>query len=243
MSACSEGSLHNALSVTLLADTLSMANPIKKLVIQIEPAYFEARERTTGAPLRSIIELFNKLGRVLKRQRGLTHLEIHVLGVPNVTSSKVYAGLNTVFRCRSLEILRISGINCILQDKNIKIKCRKLRELSLQHVPFSTEHAANNLWVLIGASRDLVKLKLAQVKLTATSLSVNKSRATLDQFARLQSLDLSRNDLNGRDAVELVRMALAGSTPTLQSLDLSGNMNVGKNECQSILGKWVLPAV
>ncbi|KAG0236541.1 hypothetical protein BGX31_003939 [Mortierella sp. GBA43] len=226
--------LQNALSVTLLTKSLSRTSKTKKLIIHIDSRYFEAPERAEQTKSNSITNLFVNLGQAVQRQKDLVHLEIH----GNSESDKIYDGLNAVFNCRSLEILRVSGIR-ILQGKNIKMRCRKLKELSLHRVPLNVEQTAKRLWKLVGVSSALVRLKLTQVRFTTDTLSMNKSKETLTQFTRLESLDLSSNDLEGQEAADLVRMALSGDNPKLRWLDLSGNKKIGKNGCQRVLGLLV----
>ncbi|KAG0220741.1 hypothetical protein BGX31_010632 [Mortierella sp. GBA43] len=224
--------LHNALSVTVLTESLSRSSKTKKLIIRIEPEYFEAPERTKGTRYNSTADLFSNLGQAIQRRKRLAHLELH----GNSANGSVYGGLNAVFECRSLETLRVSGIPCLLQSKNIKMKCRKLKRLSLQSVPFNMEHAAKRLWELIGMCPDLAWLKLTQARFSVSTLSMDKPKATLTQFARLETLGLSSNDLGGQEATDLVTMALASDNPRLKCLDLSGNTRIGNHGCESVLG-------
>ncbi|KAG0220742.1 hypothetical protein BGX31_010633 [Mortierella sp. GBA43] len=227
-----EVTLYNALSVTALIESLSRNSKTKKLIIRIEPAYFEAPERESGAPYNAIANLFINLGQAMQRLKRLAHLELH----GNSANSTVYDGLNAVFRHRSLETLCVSGISCILQRKDIKMKCRKLRKLSLSRVPFTRKEPAKNLWELIGKCPDLAWFKLTQVQFSATTLSMDKPKATLTQFTRLETLGLSNNDLGGPEATALVRMALANNSPKLKWLDLSGNARIGNRDCEAVIG-------
>jgi hypothetical protein len=66
---------------------------------------------------------------------------------------------------------------------------------------------------------------------------MDKPKATLTQFTRLETLGLSSNDLGGQEATALVRMALASNnSPKLKWLDLSGNTRIGNRDCEAVLG-------
>ncbi|KAI8359489.1 hypothetical protein B0O80DRAFT_495021 [Mortierella sp. GBAus27b] len=221
--------LCNAHSVTVLIEGLSRCSKTKDLSIHIEPTYFEAPERESGAPYNAIANLFINLGQAIQRLTRLGHLELH----GNSANSRVYDGLNAVFECQSLEVLYVSGISCILQRDDIKMECRKLRKLSLCCVQFDSDESAKNLWELIGKCPNLVWLNLTQVQFSATTLSMDKPRATLTQFGRLETLDLSSNDLGDQEATDLVRMVLASNSPKLKRLDLSGNTRIGNSGYQS----------
>ncbi|KAF9993896.1 hypothetical protein BGZ65_010518 [Modicella reniformis] len=130
-----------------------------KMIIHIEPEYFEARERAGGTRFISIVHLFNDLGQIILQQKALTHLEIH----GNSADSGVYAGLQAVLKLSSLETLHISGIPSFFQGKDtfmIPMKCRRLKDLALQGVLVNTEQAATNLRVLIEKTPDLMRLKV-----------------------------------------------------------------------------------
>ncbi|KAK3806732.1 MAG: hypothetical protein J3Q66DRAFT_445298 [Benniella sp.] len=99
-----EVTLRNSTSVIVLIDVLNKSSNTNKIILHIEPKYFEAPERATGAPLNSIVHLFNELGQVLQDQKALAHLEIHG---PSM-SGEVFAGLQAVLKCRSLETLHLS---------------------------------------------------------------------------------------------------------------------------------------
>ncbi|KAG0221246.1 hypothetical protein BGX31_010058 [Mortierella sp. GBA43] len=154
-----EVTLCNAESVIFLTENLPKSTKTGKLVLFIEAAFFEDPERVTGTRYNSIAKLFKALGNVLKRQKRLVHLEIH----GNSTNGRVYSGLDAAFKSQSLRILRISDIPCLVQEKNIPMKCRKLRELSLKGMRFDTEQSANNFWELVRAA-DFVGLILANSK-------------------------------------------------------------------------------
>jgi hypothetical protein len=206
------------------------------LVIHITSTYFEASERTEGAPFKAIAHLFQKLGETLKRQKNLTHLVIH----GNSTNGNVYNGLKSVFKCRTLTSLRVSGIPCFLQGKNIIPEWRqKLEELSLQDVLLNTDQAASNLWVLIGKSPNLVWLKMIRTRLASSALLIEKPRATLKQLTKLESLDMSNNDLGDQEATLFLRMVLASDHPRLDVLDLSGNPGIGNRGCESVIALLV----
>ncbi|KAK3806688.1 MAG: hypothetical protein J3Q66DRAFT_406825 [Benniella sp.] len=145
--------LHNSMSVMVLTKTFSTQSKTHKIIIRIEPAYFETR--TEGAPRNSIVHMFNELGRALKRQKALIHLEIH----GNSVDGGVFAGLRAVLTCQSLENLHISGIPCFLQE-NITIKCQRLRVLTLQEVLVDTEQAVGNLAILMKTNSGLTSITL-----------------------------------------------------------------------------------
>lgn len=153
-----EISLRDSASVVLLTESLARPAKTNKLIIRIESEYFEAPERATGTSFNSIVDMFNDLGQALQSHKALTHLEIH----GSSTNGVVYAGLNAVLNSRSLETLRISGVPCFLQGNNISMRCRRLKELSLQHVLLNTDQAVGNLWALIEVCSDLVRLRVTQ---------------------------------------------------------------------------------
>ncbi|KAG0236540.1 hypothetical protein BGX31_003938 [Mortierella sp. GBA43] len=149
-----EATLCNDLSVKFLTRGLSRNTGTIKLTIHIIHTTFE-EARADVTRRKAIIELFNKLGQALSRQRELVHLEIHGHSANgNIYSGQVCTGLNAVFRCRSLRILRVSGVPDFLQDKDISIKCQKLEILSLQGLLVNTEQVSRNLWALAGVRLD-----------------------------------------------------------------------------------------
>ncbi|KAG0212296.1 hypothetical protein BGX31_001528 [Mortierella sp. GBA43] len=186
-----EVTLCNAESVIFLTENLPRSTKTVRLVIHIEPRYFEDPDRAKGTRYTSIAELFNALGHVLRRQKRLVHLEIH----GNNTNGKMYTGLDAVFQCRSLKVLRLSGVPCLLQEKNIPMKCRKLQELLLKGMRFDTEQSANNYWRLVKVSPSLGSLKV-----TASVLSMVKPRTTSTQLSMVVSLEMSGNELCGQQA-------------------------------------------
>jgi hypothetical protein len=120
-----EVTLHNSMSVKVFTNTFRTPSDTHKIIIRIEPAYFEALPM--GAPRKSIGDMFNKLARVLKSQKKLTHLEIH----GNSTDDEMFAGLRAVLQSKSLETLHVSGIPRFLEDENIKVRSRRLRNLAI----------------------------------------------------------------------------------------------------------------
>jgi len=148
-----EVTLHNSMSVKVFTNTFRTPSDTHKIIIRIDPAYFEARAE--GSPRNSIVHMFTELGRALKRQKALTHLEIH----GNSANGIVFVGLRAVLKCRSLETLHVSGIPCFLQEKNITIKCRRLKNLTLQGVLVDTEPAANNIEAIRRTSSSLTIIR------------------------------------------------------------------------------------
>jgi Leucine-rich repeat (LRR) protein len=202
------------------------------LTIHINSEYFEAPDRANGAPFKAILHLFQELGQVLRRQKKLTHLEIHT----NSTTGQVYSGLRAVLKSRTLKSLRISGIPWFFKSADIPIKCRRLEELSLQGVYLNDEQSARHLWRLMELNPGLVRLKMAGARLTAAVLSMNMTGATLKQLRKIESLDLSSNDLGEQEVVRFVGMALTSDHPRLRRLDLSGNTRLGDEGCQRVIG-------
>ncbi|KAF9919699.1 hypothetical protein BGZ65_011893, partial [Modicella reniformis] len=199
--------LCNPESVAILTETFTNPTKTKKMSIRIDPEYFEAPERTIGSRFNSIVDLFRNLGAVLQGQKVLTHLEIH----GNSTSGEVYNGLQSVLKCRSLESLYVSGIPCFLQGKDLRMNCQRLKKLVLQGVHIDTEQAANNLRTLIGMSSGLKSLTVTSAEFTSMSLitlSMEKPKEMRIQFARLEHLDLSHNNLDGQETSVFVNMAL-----------------------------------
>jgi len=189
-----EVTLRNSTSVIVLIDVLNKSSNTNKIILHIEPKYFEAPERATGAPLNSIVHLFNELGQVLQGQKALAHLEIHG---PS-TNGEVFAGLQAVLKCRSLETLHLSGIPCFLQGENMTIRCRRLQDIELHGVLVNTEQAALNLEALIRRNAGLSRLKVTQAEFTYLSWStlyMNRPKTMHKRFAQLERLDLSCNDL------------------------------------------------
>ncbi|KAK3806681.1 MAG: hypothetical protein J3Q66DRAFT_115786 [Benniella sp.] len=120
-----EVTLHNSMSVKVFTNNLKTLSGTHKIIIRIDPAYFEALPM--GAPRKSIGDMFNKLARVLKSQRKLTHLEIH----GDSTDDEMFAGLRTVLQSRSLETLHVYGIPRFLEDENIKVRGGRLGDLTV----------------------------------------------------------------------------------------------------------------
>ncbi|KAI8359512.1 hypothetical protein B0O80DRAFT_495038 [Mortierella sp. GBAus27b] len=226
-----EVTLNDADSVILLTKSLSKSHETNELIIHLNSTYFEAIERAEGAPFKAIMHMFKKLGKVLKKQKNLTLLEIH----GNSTNGKTWIGLRAALKCRALKRLRVTGIPCFFQDKNIPMKCRNLEELSLQDVHLNTDQAAGNLWMLIGMNPCLSRLKMTRTMITATILSKVKPMVTLMQFSRIESLDLSNSDIGEQEVIHFVKMALASDNPRLKRLHLSGNRGIGGGTCESVL--------
>ncbi|KAF9937482.1 hypothetical protein BGZ65_001444 [Modicella reniformis] len=225
--------LCNPDSVVILTQTFSEPTKTKKLIIHIDSEPFETPERATGARFISIKNLFNNLGIVLQDQK-VTHLEIR----GNSTNGEVYIGLQSVLKCRSLETLHVSGIPCFLQGKDLRMKCQCLMELVLQGVIMDTEQAANNLRTLIGRNSDLTSLTVTSAEFTSMSLAtlfLQKPKKMRIQFAKLEYLDLSHNDLDAQEAREFVNIALASERPRLRHLDLSNNPKIGDAGSRSVL--------
>ncbi|KAI8359497.1 hypothetical protein B0O80DRAFT_423419 [Mortierella sp. GBAus27b] len=152
-----EVTLCKDLSVVFLTRSLSKSTGIAKMVIHIMHAYFETIEQSEAEVSRrkAIAELFNKLGKVISRQKELAHLEIHGHSANGgMYAGQMYCGLIAVFRCQSLKTLCVSGIPSFLQGTSISMKCRKLERLSLKDLVVNTEQAASNLLVLTGSHDD-----------------------------------------------------------------------------------------
>ncbi|KAK3806684.1 MAG: hypothetical protein J3Q66DRAFT_375011 [Benniella sp.] len=149
-----EVTLHNSMTVEVLTKTFSTQSKTHKIIIRIEPAYFETR--TEGAPRNSIVHMFNELGRALKRQKALTHLEIH----GNSADGGVFVGLRAVLKCRSLQTLHVSGIPCFLQEKNITIKCRRLKNFTIEGVLVNTKPAVSNIVAMRRTSSILTSIRV-----------------------------------------------------------------------------------
>ncbi|KAG0220784.1 hypothetical protein BGX31_010536 [Mortierella sp. GBA43] len=134
-----EVTLHNTTSVSIFTETFIKPSKTEEMIIHIDPTYFEAPERSTGAPFNSIVQLFEELGQALQGQKSLKRLEIHC----NSQSGEMYSGLKAVFNCRSLESLVVSGIPCFLQN-HIPMKFRRLKDLTFQGVNVAMGAAAAN---------------------------------------------------------------------------------------------------
>ncbi|KAG0214085.1 hypothetical protein BGX31_001154, partial [Mortierella sp. GBA43] len=142
-----EATLCNSTAIMVFKETFSRPSKTDKMIIRIDPTYFEAPERSTGARFNSVTNLFNELGQVLQGQKALRHLEIHANAT---TDGRVFAGFKAILKCRSLEALIVSGIPCFLQDDGLLIKCRRIKKLTLHGILVDTEQAADNLRMLIG---------------------------------------------------------------------------------------------
>ncbi|KAF9361768.1 hypothetical protein BGX34_006945 [Mortierella sp. NVP85] len=130
-----EVTLHNSMSVKVFTNTFKTSSNTHKIIILIESAYFEALPM--GAPRKAIGDMFNKLALVLKSQKKLTHLEIH----GSSSNGEMFAGLRAVLQSRSLETLHVSRIPGFLEDENIKVRGRRLRNLTIDgivHTPQAT---------------------------------------------------------------------------------------------------------
>ncbi|KAG0220783.1 hypothetical protein BGX31_010535 [Mortierella sp. GBA43] len=149
-----EVTLHNPASVIVFTDAFKKPSNTEKMIIHIDPTYFEACERTRGARSSSLEHLFNELGEALQGQKVLKRLEIHC---NSTTRGKVYAGLQAVLQCPSLEALHVSRIACFLDGKDIPIKSRNMQELRLQGVHVDTDQAMKNLERLVKLNPGLKK--------------------------------------------------------------------------------------
>ncbi|KAG0220782.1 hypothetical protein B0O80DRAFT_425314 [Mortierella sp. GBAus27b] len=145
-----EVTLHNPASVIVFTDAFTRLSSTEEMIIHIDRTYFEASMRSEGAPLNSIVHLFNELGQALQGQKALKRLEIHC---NSTTDGKVYAGLQAVLQCPLLEALHVSRIACFLDGRDIPIKSRNVKELRLQDVLVDTDQAMRNLERLIQAWR------------------------------------------------------------------------------------------
>ncbi|KAI8356460.1 hypothetical protein B0O80DRAFT_425320 [Mortierella sp. GBAus27b] len=149
--------LYDTTCVTIFTDAFSKPSNTEKMIIRIDPTYFEAPERSEGAPFKSIERLFNELGQALQDQEALRHLEIHC---NSLNGGEVYFGLRAVFQCRSLETLVVSNIPRFLQDHDIPINCQRLKELELQGVHLEGGAASEHLKALLAMNPNLLTLRV-----------------------------------------------------------------------------------
>ncbi|KAI8359487.1 hypothetical protein B0O80DRAFT_440385 [Mortierella sp. GBAus27b] len=168
-------------------ETFSRPSKTDKMIIRIDPSYFEAPERLTGARFNSMKNLFNELGQVIRAQKALKHLEIHANAT---TNGQVYAGMRAILKCRSLKTLVISRVPCFFQENFITILCRNVKELTLHGILVNNEQAADNLRMLIGMNPGMTKLTVTQAGFTSTALTALfwERRQEL-RFARIKSSD------------------------------------------------------
>ncbi|KAF9348743.1 hypothetical protein BGX34_002275 [Mortierella sp. NVP85] len=137
--------LNNSHSIAVFTGALSKVSSTDNIEITIDSAYFQGRDR--GSQGRSNIDMMDKLGLALRDRKGLKHLTIDVTpgnghGTPD---DAIFAGLRVVLGCKSLETLYISGMPSFLQDENIEIKCRHLKEFDLVGVNVDTYQAFQNI--------------------------------------------------------------------------------------------------
>ncbi|KAF9955284.1 hypothetical protein BGZ65_003476 [Modicella reniformis] len=191
--------LCNPESVVVLTETFTKPTKTKKMTIHLEPVYFGVLERVKGSRFNSIAYLFNNLGTALQRQKVLTHLEIH----GNSTNGELHAGLQAVLQRRFV----FPG--CFLQGKDLRMKCKRLKELTLQGVLVNTEQAANNLRILIGMCSGLKRLTVTGVKeipMWLISHSLETPKEVRRQFAKLEQLELNPGIEDGcRSIFELLQ--------------------------------------
>ncbi|KAG0214084.1 hypothetical protein BGX31_001153, partial [Mortierella sp. GBA43] len=235
-----EVTLCNDLSVVFLIRSLTKNADTTKLIIHVVHACFEVIEqaRDEAARSKAIVELFNQLGQVLSHRKELVHLEIHGHSASgNMYSGTLYTGLNDVFKCRSLKTLRISGVPCLLQNKDIPIMCRTLESLTLRDVPFDAKVATDNFRKLVGTNTSLASLTVM-----ASNLSMVKPRTTLEQFPRLFSelvhLDLSNNNLTTQVATDFAKVICNSGKRKLRSLVLCNNMDIGDQGCLEVMAQF-----
>ncbi|KAG0239633.1 hypothetical protein BGX31_002606 [Mortierella sp. GBA43] len=176
--------LRNSVSVIVFNEIFAKSSKTTKIVIHIEPAYFEAPERSTGACRNSITHLFNDLGQAIANQKALTHLEIHGR---SITDGGLYVGLQAVLKCPSLKALHVSGISCFLQGEKIALKSKRLKELTLQGVTVDSVQAENNLGTLLLRNTGLGKLEVSQPGLPSQFL-INHFAERPDMMRRLTRL-------------------------------------------------------
>ncbi|KAF9939824.1 hypothetical protein BGZ65_009260, partial [Modicella reniformis] len=194
--------LCNPASVLVLTEIFNRPTGTEKMVLRIKSSYFETPERVKGTSLISNADIFMSLGEVLQHQRALTHLEIH----GDSKNGEVYSGLQAVLQSRSLETLHVSGIPNFLHGKNLRMRCRHLRELVLQDILVDTEEAADNLQELIGMSSDLTNLTVTRINFTSMSLVtlfLEKAKDLRMERAKIEHLDLDllNNDLEVQEEV------------------------------------------
>ncbi|KAF9929372.1 hypothetical protein BGZ65_005832, partial [Modicella reniformis] len=122
--------------------------------------------------------------------------------------------------------------------EDLRMNCQSLKELVLQGVNVGTEQAANKLRTLIGMSSGLTSLTVTNAEFTSMSLAtlfLQKPREMRIQFAKLEYLDLSYNNLDTQAARDFVNMALASERPMLRYLNLSNNPRIGDTGSRSVL--------
>lgn len=83
------------------------------------------------------------------------------------------------------------------------------------------EQATLDLWALVVVSPRLED-RVGTDNVLGKGTFYGKAKATARQFRWPESLDLSSDSPAGKDAANLVEMALAGETPRPKRLDQSG---------------------
>ena len=141
-------------SLIIFTKTLFRSRDTKKVIIRIDPAYFETLERTHGAQFNAISNQFNDLGEALSKM-SLSSFELY----GNITNGKMYAGLKDDLKCRTLQRLVICGAPLFLQSRDISNNYRRLTQLVLDDVRIDTTAAANNLQKLLSCNTVLSSLQ------------------------------------------------------------------------------------
>ncbi|KAF9347435.1 hypothetical protein BGX26_001068, partial [Mortierella sp. AD094] len=218
----------------------------QKVTIRIAPEYFEAPERSHRAALASYQSLFGDLAASIYRQR-ITSLELH----GKSEKGYIYAHMQSVLRCASLEQLTITGMPLFLQGTEIPKDCKMLTKLVLDGIPkdckmltklvldgvrIDSEQAANNLRSLILTNHSLTHLRLTRAGFTAAALDalvLDANKQNQNLFKKLHYINISENNLDVVAATTLVAMAF--KSIDLTHLDISGNSRIGDSGCRAIL--------
>ncbi|KAI8606017.1 hypothetical protein EDD21DRAFT_400778 [Dissophora ornata] len=219
-------------SLIIFTKTLSSSRDTKKVIIQIDPAYFEAPKRTAGAQFNAICDQFNGLGETLSKMR-LTFFEFK----GNSTDGTMYAGLKDVLKCSTLQRLVIRGVPLFLQSGDISNSCRLLTQLVLDDVLIDTAVAANNLQKILWSNTGLSRLCISHACFTIPALAIlisNRDERVRKRFERLSQLKISYNDIDAETAKTFVMMAISKGS-NLKRLDISGNRRIGDEGCCEIL--------
>ncbi|KAG0235408.1 hypothetical protein B0O80DRAFT_440713 [Mortierella sp. GBAus27b] len=218
-------------SVIVLTKTLQKHRQLSKIVIRIEPDYFQTLERLHGTQYDAIDNQFIELGKALQGQSSLKHVEIY----GHAECGSVYiSGLRHILKSSSLETLHIMGMPEFLQGHMFSNGTYKLQQLKLDDVHIHTEEAAKNLIAMLQANTALRVLGLSRTRLTMdTSLILESNDQAKKRFADLHQLILSHNDFGSATARNLVTMVLKESN--LKRLDLSNCPGVGDRGFQEIM--------
>ncbi|KAF9397964.1 hypothetical protein BGX21_008323, partial [Mortierella sp. AD011] len=227
--------LQSSASVIILQNTLSNSPDLESVKMEIKAGFFEKKG------LNSTSNLFRELGAAIRGCGMLKSLEI----ICHSPDDRPYQGLKRVLECSRLERLIVRGMKNLLQDPQISMNCKSLKELILDGVLVDTKEAATNLRALIGKNHGLTSLQVTRAKITSESAVVLSSYTPRDsrkQIERLVTLDFSNNDLESIEVVSLVELALGenkfadfGKSHKLRRLDISKNPSIDDTCCRAIL--------